>query len=84
MWQVNILSLFPEIFPGPLTLSITGIALREKKWALNSYNIRDFATDKHKTVDDSSYGGGAGMVMKPDVLAAAIEGCFDLTMPIIY
>ena len=84
MWQVNILSLFPEIFPGPLSLSITGIALRENKWSLNSYNIRDFATDKHKTVDDSSYGGGAGMVMKPDVLAAAIERCFDLSMPIIY
>lgn len=71
-WTVNILTLFPEMFPGPLGSSITGRALKEGIWSYNAVNIRDFATDKHKTVDDVPFGGGAGMVMKPDVLEAAL------------
>lgn len=76
MWQVKILTLFPEIYPGQLGLSVVGNALKNDLWSLEAVNIRDYATDKHKTVDDSPYGGGAGMVMRPDVLAAAIEAEF--------
>lgn len=72
--HVQILTLFPEIFPGPLNSSLVGKALNEGLWKLSVINIRDFATDKHRTVDDAPYGGGAGMVMKPDVLAAALRG----------
>lgn len=67
------LTLFPEMFPGPLGHSLAGKALREGLWSLEAVNIRDFAADRHKTVDDSPYGGGAGMVMKPDVVHAAVE-----------
>lgn len=84
MWKVNILTLFPEIFPGPLGLSMTGKALKAGLWECNVFNIRDFALNKHKTVDDSPYGGGTGMVIKADVLANAIDNCLDLSMPIIY
>jgi len=70
--QVNILTLFPEMFPGPLGASIFAEGARKNLWSLNTVNIRDFATDKHKTVDDSPFGGGAGMVFKPDVLEAAL------------
>lgn len=72
-FSATILTLFPELFPGPLGGSIIGRALQQGKWRLNTLNIRDFATDKHHTVDDTPYGGGAGMVMKPDVLGAAFE-----------
>lgn len=67
------LTLFPEMFPGPLGHSLAGKALQNGIWSLEALNIRDFATDKHKTVDDSPYGGGIGMVMKPDVVHNAIE-----------
>jgi len=70
--HVNILTLFPDMFPGPVGQSILGDALEKGRWSLNTVNIRDYATDKHKTVDDTPFGGGAGMVMKPDVLEAAI------------
>jgi tRNA (guanine37-N1)-methyltransferase len=70
--QINILTLFPEMFPGALGYSIIGDALERGLWTLNAVNIRDFATDKHKTVDDTPFGGGAGMVMKPDVIEAAL------------
>ncbi len=73
IWNVHILTLFPEIFPGPLGHSLPGKALENGIWKLNAIQIRDFATDKHKTVDDTPYGGGAGMVMKPDVLDAALN-----------
>ncbi|MBI1363308.1 MAG: tRNA (guanosine(37)-N1)-methyltransferase TrmD [Proteobacteria bacterium] len=72
-YRVTILTLFPEMFPGPLGVSITGRALNEGKWALDVVNIRDSATDRHRTVDDTPYGGGAGMVMKADIVAAAIR-----------
>ncbi|MFO0389923.1 MAG: tRNA (guanosine(37)-N1)-methyltransferase TrmD [Alphaproteobacteria bacterium] len=67
------LTLFPEMFPGTLGHSLAGKALEKGLWSLEAINIRDFATDKHKTVDASPYGGGTGMVMKPDVVDAAIE-----------
>lgn len=69
----KILTLFPDLFPGPLAASVTGVALEKKLWSLQAINIRDFAFDKRGTVDDTPYGGGAGMVLKPDVVAAAIE-----------
>lgn len=73
MINFKILTLFPELFPGPLAASITGAALEKKLWSFEAINIRDFAFDKRGTVDDTPYGGGAGMVLKPDVLASAIE-----------
>lgn len=71
--KVNILTLYPEMFPGCLGYSLSGKALAEGKWSLNVVNIRDFATDNYKSVDDTPFGGGAGMVMKPEVLDAAIS-----------
>jgi tRNA (guanine37-N1)-methyltransferase len=72
-FRASVLSLFPEMFPGPLGLSLAGRALEQGIWSLDARNIRDWATDRHRTVDDHPAGGGAGMVLKPDVLAAAID-----------
>lgn len=72
-WNVAALTLFPEMFPGPLGESLAGRALKEGVWSLEAVDIRRFAGDRHRTVDDAPFGGGAGMVMKPDVLSAAIE-----------
>ena len=72
-FSVKILSIFPSMFPGPLQESVIGTALSKKLWDLEVVNIRDFATDKHKTVDDYPVGGGSGMLMKPDVLGRAID-----------
>ena len=72
-WQANILTLFPDMFPGPLGFSLAGRALDQGIWALNPLNIRDFATDKHHSVDDTPAGGGAGMVMRADVVGPALE-----------
>jgi tRNA (guanine37-N1)-methyltransferase len=72
-FNATILTLFPEMFPGPLQHSLAGKALEQGIWSLDARNIRDAATDKHRTADDSPAGGGPGMVMKPDVLAAAID-----------
>ena len=72
-FTATVLTLYPEMFPGPLGLSLAGRALAEGKWSLDTVHIRDFATDKHRTVDDTPAGGGAGMVLKVDVLAAAID-----------
>jgi tRNA (guanine37-N1)-methyltransferase len=69
-----VLSIFPEMFPGPLGQSLAGRALARGTWRLDAVNIRDFATDRHRSVDDEPFGGGAGMVMRPDVLDAAITG----------
>lgn len=71
-WQVNILTLFPEMFPGVLGHSLAGKALERGDWAFNAVNIRDFTRDVHKTVDDTPYGGGAGMVMRPDIIEKAL------------
>ncbi len=73
MLKVNILTIFPELFPGFLGSSLTGRALEENKFELNAINIRDYALDKHKSVDDTPCGGGAGMIMRPDVLGRAIK-----------
>jgi tRNA (guanine37-N1)-methyltransferase len=72
-WKATALTLFPEMFPGPLGESLAGKALKEGVWSLEAVDIRRFAKDRHGTVDDAPFGGGAGMVMKPDVLSAAIE-----------
>ena len=77
IFKVSILTLFPEIFPGPLGVSLLGNALQNKLWELNLINIRDFAKDRHKSVDDTPYGGGAGMVMKPDVIEMALNSISD-------
>jgi tRNA (guanine37-N1)-methyltransferase len=73
MWRATVLTIFPEMFPGPLGLSLAGKALQKGLWALEASDIRSFATDKHRTVDDTPAGGGPGMVMKADVLARAID-----------
>lgn len=72
-FAATVLTLYPEMFPGPLRLSLAGRALEEQRWSIDTVQIRDFASDKHRTVDDTPAGGGAGMVLKPDVLAAAID-----------
>ncbi len=72
-WRVTVLTLFPEMFPGSLACSLAGRALEAGSWALETVDIRDFARDKHGAVDDSPFGGGPGMVMRPDVLAAAVD-----------
>jgi tRNA (guanine37-N1)-methyltransferase len=73
MWRATVLTIFPEMFPGPLALSLAGKALAKGLWALEAVDIRDHAADKHRTVDDTPAGGGPGMVMKADVLARAID-----------
>ena len=72
-WAATILTLYPEMFPGPLAHSLAGKALREGLWSLDTVGIRDFATDRHRSVDDTPAGGGAGMVMRADVLASAVD-----------
>jgi tRNA (guanine37-N1)-methyltransferase len=72
-WQAQILTLYPEMFPGPLGVSLAGRALAEGIWSCEPIHIRDFATDRHRTVDDTPAGGGAGMVLKPDIIAAAVD-----------
>ena len=72
-FATTVLTLFPEMFPGPLGCSLAGKALERGLWSLDTVNIRDFAADRHKSVDDTPFGGGAGMVMRADVVAAAID-----------
>ena len=73
MMQAQVFTLYPEIFPGPLDKGLYGKAMAKKLWSLNVINIRNAAKDKHKTVDDTPYGGGNGMLLKPDVLANSID-----------
>lgn len=73
-FAATILTLFPEMFPGPLGISLAGRAMSEGLWSLNANDIRSFASDRHRTVDDHPAGGGVGMVLKPDIVAAAIDG----------
>ena len=73
MFKVKIFTLYPEFFPGPFDKGIYGKALRKKIWDLKTVNIRDFTEDKHKTVDDTPYGGGSGMVMRADVIANSLD-----------
>lgn len=86
-WTARVLTLFPEMFPGPLGLSLAGKALERGIWALDVLDIRDFARDKHRAVDDAPFGGGAGMVMRPDVLDAALaaaKGSERPGSPVVY
>jgi tRNA (guanine37-N1)-methyltransferase len=83
-WRAVVLTLFPEMFPGPLGHSLAGRALERGDWVLDAVNIRDFATDRHATVDDNPFGGGAGMVMRADVLDRALESVADPRGPVIY
>ena len=73
MWTARVFTLYPEIFPGPLNKGLYGKALEKKMWNLEVVNIRDSAEDKHKTVDDTPFGGGSGMLLKPDVLGKSID-----------
>ncbi len=72
-WKAKVLTLFPDMFPGPLGLSLAGQGLKNNAWKLECVDIRDYAEDKHRTVDDTPFGGGPGMVMRPDVASAAID-----------
>ena len=76
-FAATILTLYPQMFPGPLGVSLAGRALEEGVWSLETVQVRDFATDKHRTVDDTPAGGGAGMVLKVDVLAAAVDHALE-------
>jgi tRNA (guanine37-N1)-methyltransferase len=76
-WRASVLTLFPGMFPGPLGQSLAGRALENGLWSLEVTNIRDFAQDRHRTVDDTPFGGGAGMVLRPDIVDAAVESVVD-------
>ena len=82
-WRASVLTLFPDIFPGPLGQSLAGRALDDGIWSLDITDIRDFGTGKHRKVDDTPFGGGAGMVMRPDVVDAAVGPVAD-GRPVIY
>ena len=84
MLTARIFTLYPEVFPGLLNKGLYGKALSEKKWKLETINIRDYAIDKHKTVDDTPYGGGSGMLIKPDVLANSLDENINHDEKIIY
>jgi tRNA (guanine37-N1)-methyltransferase len=85
-WRASVLTLFPEMFPGPLGLSLAGKALRDERWALDTLDIRSFAPGRHRSVDDTPFGGGAGMVMRPDVVDAALGAAAEANpgAPLIY
>ena len=83
-WQATILTLFPEMFPGPLGISLLGKALEKNLWSLDVRDIRDHGLGKHRTVDDTPSGGGPGMVMRADVAAAAIDAVERQGRPLIY
>jgi tRNA (guanine37-N1)-methyltransferase len=72
-WRASVLTMFPEAFPGPLGMSLAGRALSESRWSLEAHDLRDYALDRHRSVDDAPFGGGAGMVMRPDVVARALD-----------
>lgn len=72
-WRASVITLFPDVFPGPLGASVIGRGLETGAWSLDTHFLRDYAHDRHRTVDDTPAGGGAGMILKPDILAAAID-----------
>jgi tRNA (guanine37-N1)-methyltransferase len=76
-WRATVLTLFPEMFPGSLGASLAGRALARGDWTLEARDLRASATDRHRSVDDTPFGGGAGMVLRPDVVDAALAGCLD-------
>ena len=81
MWRASVLTIFPEMFPGPLAQSLAGKAMTSGIWSLDTVDIRAHATDKHRTVDDTPAGGGPGMVMRADVLAHALDALPHDTRP---
>ena len=85
-WTARVVTLFPEMFPGPLALSIAGQALSDRLWCLETVDIRDYARDKHRTVDDTPFGGGSGMVMVPDVVDGALVAATkrEPQLPLLY
>ena len=86
-WKANILTLYPKVYPGYFEHSLFGSALEKKIWELNIYNLRDYGLGKHKKVDDKPFGGGAGMILRPDVLGNAIENTFikkHKDQPLVY
>ncbi len=85
-WRASVLTIFPDLFPGPLGCSVLGRALEAGIWSLDAVDLRDFATDRHRSVDDTPFGGGAGMVMRPDVVAAAVAAVHspDDARPLLY
>ena len=85
MWKARVFTLYPELFPGPLASGLYKKAMEKKIWSLEVINIRDYALDKHKTVDDTPFGGGSGMVMRPDVLANSLDkNILDKKESVIY
>ena len=84
MWNARIFTLYPELFPGPFNYGLYKKALEKNIWSLEICNIRDGATDKHKTVDDTPFGGGSGMIMKPEVLANSLNKYVKQDEKIIY
>ena len=85
MWKARVFTLYPELFPGPLGVGLYKKALDKKLWSLEVVNIRDYAKDKHQTVDDTPFGGGSGMLMRADIIANSLDKkIFDKTEPIIY
>lgn len=80
-WSATVLTLFPEMFPGPLGVSLAGRALEARTWTLEAVDIRDFATDRHRSVDDTPAGGGPGMVMRADVVTAAVDAVRGAVSP---
>ena len=85
MWKVRVFTLYPELFPGPFSGGLYKRALDKKIWSLEVVNIRNYATDKHKTVDDTPFGGGSGMIMRADVLANSLDkNIFNNKEPVIY
>ena len=85
MWKARVFTLYPELFPGPLGIGLYQKALEKKLWSLEVVNIRNYAEDKHKTVDDTSFGGGSGMLMRADVIANSLDkNISNKDEPIIY
>ena len=84
MWTARVFTLYPDVFPGPLSKGLYGKALKKKLWNIEVINIRDSANDKHKTVDDTPFGGGSGMLLKPDILGKSIDKNVKKDERIIY
>ena len=85
-WKATILTILPEMFPGPLGVSIIGAALDKELWQLETIDIREYASDRHRSVDDTPAGGGPGMVMRADVVAPAVDAALERNpdTPVIY